>query len=219
MKLAAAFATAGALAALGFAAPALAGTTDLSVNTANYTFTSYDTSGNVIAGNLANAGGDGVSNNDTPFWTATTTFNLSSPGKASLSISDLGADDAVVVELNGQVIGAAGIFGPGAGNFYFTPTGSSVPQTFSGNGAQSISVTAPFVAGANTLELIVNNNNDGINQGNNPLQGGPSQLNFSGAVSVPEPATWAMMILGLGGLGMVLRAHAKTNRQLAALSA
>jgi hypothetical protein len=36
---------------------------------------------------------------------------------------------------------------------------------------------------------------------------------------VPEPATWAMMMVGVAGLGMVLRAHAQANRDLVALGA
>jgi hypothetical protein len=33
----------------------------------------------------------------------------------------------------------------------------------------------------------------------------------SGAPAVPEPATWAMMLLGFGGIGATMRRRAKTN--------
>ena len=70
----------------------------------------------------------------------------------------------------------------------------------------SISTSSGFVSGLNTLELIVNNNNNGINGQN--LTQGPSSVFFSGTVTsgaVPEPATWAMMMIGLAALGTALR--------------
>ena len=39
------------------------------------------------------------------------------------------------------------------------------------------------------------------------------------AGAVPEPATWAMMLLGFFGLGVLLRAHHRADRDLAALAA
>jgi hypothetical protein len=33
-----------------------------------------------------------------------------------------------------------------------------------------------------------------------------------GVGQVPEPATWAMMLLGFGGIGMAMRRGRKTNR-------
>ena len=145
-------------------------------------------------------GGDGVSNNDIMFWTATTTFTLPATGTPVLSITDLAADDSVVVELNGTAIASAGIGGPGAGFFIFNPAGSAVAWKFLGNGPQSISVTSPFNVGANTLELIVNNTNFGIS--GTSLTTGPSSLAFTASISVvPELSTWSLMLIGLAGLG------------------
>jgi uncharacterized membrane protein YccC len=31
------------------------------------------------------------------------------------------------------------------------------------------------------------------------------------ATSVPEPATWAMMLVGLGGIGVTMRSRRKVN--------
>jgi PEP-CTERM motif len=202
-----------ALAVLIGPAVAAAATIDLSINAAPYSFASFDTSGNPIAGNVVDAGADQVTNNDTAFWTATDTFNLSSVNGASLAIADLFADDRVVVELNGNIVAAAGLFAPGEGTFIFTPTGAQVPQSFLGNGLQTISAGG-LVVGANTIELIVNNTNNGINGG---LTQGPSSLGFTGVVTtagVPEPATWAMMMIGFGGLGMAMR----SRRKLAAVT-
>ncbi|MEO8812608.1 MAG: PEPxxWA-CTERM sorting domain-containing protein [Caulobacteraceae bacterium] len=209
--------------AVACAAPlAATADTDVSINTAPYAFASYGTTGNPIATTPTPAGGASVSNDDggaydVGFWTATTSFSLSSTN-ATLSITDLAADDRVVVELNGAVVDAAGIYGPGTGTFIFTPTGSQVAQTFNGNSnGIPVDVTSGFVVGLNTIELIVNNTGSGIYGG---LTGGPTSLTFAGLVTpngggVPEPATWAMMLVGVGGLGAMTR----LRRRQAALTA
>src|SRR5262249_24767166 len=103
---------------------------DVSLQTAPYTFSSFDPSGNPLVTTPSPTGSDGFANDQTVgFWTATTTFNLTSAAD-TLSISDLAADDRVVVELNGTVVAAAGLFGPGTGTFIFTPTGAQVPFSF-----------------------------------------------------------------------------------------
>jgi hypothetical protein len=48
---------------------------------------------------------------------------------------------------------------------------------------------------------------------------GGAAVNAIFADGVPEPASWAMLILGMAGLGMVLRAHARSDRALMALRA
>ncbi|WP_394762373.1 PEPxxWA-CTERM sorting domain-containing protein [Phenylobacterium sp.] len=64
----------------------------------------------------------------------------------------------------------------------------------------AFSITSGFVAGTNTLDFIVYNS------------GGPTGLRVEMAGTarglaggVPEPASWALMMLGFGGLGAVLR--------------
>lgn len=146
-----------------------------------------------------------------PYSSIAQTFTLPTNfTNASFNITSLSSDDAAVAVLNGTALYGAGIFGPGTGNFYFTSTGSSVPFTFGLNGASGGSLTAPFVAGLNTFTLIVNNNNAGINTNNGPLTSGPSGVDFVGNVTfdvtaVPEPSTWAMMLLGFGMIGFAAR--------------
>lgn len=44
---------------------------------------------------------------------------------------------------------------------------------------------------------------------------GPVQYTMSGFNSVPEPATWALMILGFGGIGAAMRRRQRSGRHLA----
>jgi hypothetical protein len=207
------FAAAAIVGALAWIAapPAARASIDVSLNTAPYVFASYDASGNPIAGDVESGSGDYVSNNDTPFWTATYTFDLTSTAD-TLAIADLAADDRVEVELNGDPIAASGIYGPGTGVFMFTPTGSQVSETFLGNNVLSASdpldVTGPFNIGDNTIELIINNTGNGISGG---LTGGPSSANFTAEVitpaagGVPEPASWLLITTGVLAIGAGLR--------------
>lgn len=184
---------------------------NVSINSAPYVFASYDTAGNSIAGNVVVSAPNQITNNDTAFYTASYSFNLATAAD-TLSITGFSADDRSVVELNGTVVAAVGIYGPGTGSFIFTPTGPQTSQTFLGNGLQSLTISGPFVAGSNTIELIVNNTGNGIYGG---LTQGPSSLDFSGVVNspsgVPEPSTWALMLVGFGGLGSVLRSIRKKS--------
>ena len=60
--------------------------------------------------------------------------------------------------------------------------------------------------GTNTLHFILNNTDSGIFGGPNR---GHAALFFEGTVSfdavspVPEPSTWAMMLLGFAGVGFI----------------
>jgi hypothetical protein len=128
---------------------------------------------------------------------------------AVLTLSTFAADDRTVAYLNGTVIGDTGIYGPGEGSFFYTANGPNVPLYFEyGNAGPFAPVTGPFVAGTNTIELIVNNTGNGIYGG---PSGGPSGVYLDGTVTygggVPEPATWAMLILGLGAIGATLRSR------------
>jgi hypothetical protein len=81
-------------------------------------------------------------------------------------------------------------------------------------------VTAGFnIGGLNTLSLTTNDTGIGISGGLTSSPG-PTQVNFEGVLSftspstvpgVPEPSTWAMMIIGFAGVGfMAYRRRNKT---------
>jgi hypothetical protein len=129
---------------------------------------------------------------------------------AVLNTSLFAADDRAVLQLNGTSVSETGIFGPGSGSFYFLPDGSdNAAYNFRyGNGTLTFDlVTGPFVVGTNTLHFIVNNTNTGITGG--PTPNNHAALYFEGTVSfdavapVPEPSTWAMMLLGFAGVGFM----------------
>ncbi len=128
---------------------------------------------------------------------------------AVLNTSLFAADDRAVLQLNGTNVSETGIFGPGSGSFYFLPDGSdNAAYNFRyGNATLAFDpITGPFVVGTNTLHFILNNTNNGIFGG---PSGGHAALYFEGTVSfdtvstVPEPSTWAMMLLGFAGIGFI----------------
>ena len=142
-----------------------------------------------------------------PFFELTQTVDLGASGaNARLNVASLSADDLVVISVNGTRIVGAGIFGPGNGNVFFTAAGPSTPYAFAyNNGVVGATFAAPFTAGVNTITFTVNNNNAGINTGNNPLTGGPGNYDVSASITVPEPATWALMIGGFALTGFAMR--------------
>ena len=129
------------------------------------------------------AGGDYA----TPVNTYTLTFNLAGLNPASAQLSgNFEADNYATVYLNGHQI-AQDIQGTVFQNFQSL-------TAFSASGAD-------FVSGLNTLSIVVTDT------------GKPSAMLVSGlsgtAAAVPEPATWAMMLVGFGGLGAAMRSRRK----------
>ena len=129
---------------------------------------------------------------------------------AVLNTSLFAADDRAVLQLNGTNVSETGIFGPGLGSFYFLPDGSdNAAYNFRyDNDTNTFDpITGPFVVGTNTLHFIVNNTLTGIFGG--PVPGNHAAVFFEGTVSfdtvsaVPEPSTWAMMLLGFAAVGYV----------------
>lgn len=136
---------------------------------------------------------------------------------ASLTITQLYADDRGVVRLNGGDIFAAGLLGfLHTGSFDFNDGNGAVPYYFEDVGVQNVVVASGFVAGSNSLRLLINDTGNGIfgvlaNGPNGPS--GTTGYNFAAHVdyrlreidAVPEPESWALMILGFGAVGGMMR--------------
>ena len=154
------------------------------------------------------------------YWTDTATFSLPANAiNASLNISLASADDRFVVQLNGTDVIATGIFGPGTGSFRYTAISPNDPRAFLANGAQNVTVASGFQAGVNTLLFIVNDTGNGIFGdlvGGSNGTAGPTSYQFNGTITydlsggVPEPATWALLILGFGAVGGAMRRRSST---------
>jgi hypothetical protein len=121
------------------------------------------------------------------------TFNLTASQAAGASFLGQFASDNTVsgVTLNGNTIGGGGSF-----------------SNWTGLSASS----SDFVAGANTLVFTIDN--FAQNGGN------PTGLNvefLSSTMGVPEPTTWALMLVGLAGMGLALRSSRKSLGAAAAV--
>jgi hypothetical protein len=127
----------------------------------------------------------------------------------TLTVTTLDIDDRGVLQLNGVTIDSAGIFGPGTTTLDLTTSGPTIAQSYGASGGRNTIVTTGFVVGQNSLTILVNDTNAGIN--GSPLAGG---VNISSAsvtaslqydvvvvlapVGVPTLSEWATLILVLG---------------------
>jgi hypothetical protein len=68
---------------------------------------------------------------------------------------------------------------------------------------QFASATSVPITGGQLNTLTVN----GLSRGNGSYGG---QISFTPNSAVPEPGTWAMMLLGFGGMGMAMRRRRRT---------
>ena len=115
------------------------------------------------------------------------TFDLTGLDHTSAAISGRwGADNEGVIVLNG--VDTSAVLGGGIVTSNF-----SVLHDFS--------LTSGFVAGLNTLDVRVTNHGSVTGVRIDTLQGSADLLPTA---AVPEPATWAMMILGLLGAGSMI---------------
>jgi hypothetical protein len=136
--------------------------------------------------------GSGTPVNNTTIYRLT--FDLSGLDHTGAAISGFwGVDNQGEILLNGASTGNA-LVGVVIGNF---------------SSLHAFSITSGFVAGLNTLDFVVVDN------------GGVTALRVDGlsgeadvAGAIPEPSTWAMLLLGFFGLGTLLRSGRRTPLNL-----
>lgn len=117
------------------------------------------------------------------------TFNLTGfdPSTASISGS-WGADNFASMLLNG------------------VDTGNELTDPLNFMSLTSFTISSGFVSGINFLDLVVTDGGEPTAVRVDDLAG-TAEATTNG--SVPEPSTWAMMLLGFGAVGLVIRRTSK----------
>lgn len=137
------------------------------------------------------------------YYTFTTTFDLTGYDPLSAILSgSLAADDSAFIYLNGHNVGSTLVPNSGGG---VTNNGYASFTPFTVNGLSLF-----FTSGTNVLQIV--DENDGAGYGVNLTNMSLTADKLSStpvAGAVPEPATWAMMLLGFGAIGVSMRRRAK----------
>ncbi len=117
--------------------------------------------------------------------------------------------DTFTLSLNGTALlsGTYNLGGGGVDTTYFAPGGATIVTVFNGlnlGGTATITTALTLLSGNNTLSFDYSGNDQGINDESWAL----SDLVVTGSAVVPEPASWAMLITGLGLVGTMQRRRA-----------
>jgi len=129
-------------------------------------------------------------------WTVRTTFDLTGFTASSLVLQlDIAVDNLVAVTINGNTITG------------FSPScnATTAPQCFSlfqSNHNIDNTAAGGYLPGLNTLQFVVTNT-DG--PGANPTALRVQAIGNANLSGIPEPGTWALLGIGLTGLGLLRR--------------
>lgn len=135
-----------------------------------------------------------LSSTGTPSFSTTTyrtTFDLSGFDVGTAELSGLfGGDNTTEILLNGAFTGFV------TGNFAFlTP----------------FTLTSGFVSGVNTFDVRVQDFGGPTAFRIDSIAGSAALAGSGGPGAIPEPATWAMMLLGFFGMGTAIRSRRRVS--------
>ena len=103
----------------------------------------------------------------------------------------------------------------GPGTIFTAPP--YIPGGGPNGGFWDVWVSQEFDFKAATTTATIQFDSNGLNAAGFDV--GLDNVSIAAISSVPEPSTWAVMLVGLGGLGAAMRARRRADRNLAALSA